>query len=108
MQDNNYLLEVRSQYEELPYPERNPLDELKRIEMTFYDGIDRINHICHSGHAGLRIRLLTDPPFGVIEIIDVTSFMDKKMRSSQLKSVDRRMEWRDLNHQISRLLSTHY
>ena len=59
MQDKSYLLEVRSQYEELPYPERKPLDELKRIEMIFYDGIDRINHICHSGlkdfTAGARI-----------------------------------------------------
>lgn len=49
MNDNNYLINVRSQYEELPYPERKPLDELKRILMTYFDGIDRINHICHGG-----------------------------------------------------------
>jgi len=49
MTDNNYLKNVRTQYEELPYPERDPQDEKKRIRMTIYDGIDRINHICHGG-----------------------------------------------------------
>jgi len=40
---------MRAQYEELPYPERKPLDETKRILMPMFDGIDRINHICHGG-----------------------------------------------------------
>jgi 2-polyprenyl-3-methyl-5-hydroxy-6-metoxy-1,4-benzoquinol methylase len=40
---------VRAQYEAFPYPERNPLDELKRLNLVLFNSLDRVNHICHVG-----------------------------------------------------------
>ena len=45
----DHLPDVRNQYEELPYPARNPLDELKRLQTIYYDCLDRINHHCYTG-----------------------------------------------------------
>jgi len=45
----NYLTEVRNQYEELPYPERNPEDEKKRLILSFLCCLDTVNHHCFKG-----------------------------------------------------------
>ena len=45
----DHLPKVREQYEELPYPVRNPLDEIKCLRTVYYDCLDRINHYGYSG-----------------------------------------------------------
>ena len=40
---------VQVQYEELPYPFRNPEDEKKEIQVTFGDCLDFVNHVCYGG-----------------------------------------------------------
>jgi 2-polyprenyl-3-methyl-5-hydroxy-6-metoxy-1,4-benzoquinol methylase len=47
----NFLPEVRNQYEKLPYPERNPEDEHKRLLGTNLDNLRKINHYCFKGSA---------------------------------------------------------
>lgn len=46
---NNYLSSVRDQYEELPYPARNPEDEKTRLVTTWLDDLPMINHYCFAG-----------------------------------------------------------
>jgi ubiquinone/menaquinone biosynthesis C-methylase UbiE len=45
----NYLPNVREQYEELPYPERKPADEKKRLIVPFLSRLDNVNHHCFRG-----------------------------------------------------------
>ncbi len=45
-----YLKKVRRQYEEFPYPPRNPEDEKKRLIFTVPDNLLRINHFCYGGN----------------------------------------------------------
>ena len=45
----NYIPEVRKQYEEFPYPERNPPDEVKQFWATYLSRLDAVNHFCHKG-----------------------------------------------------------
>jgi len=44
-----YLNNVGKQYEEYPYPERDPLDERKRLLPTMGDMLCHINHYCFEG-----------------------------------------------------------
>lgn len=39
----NYLKNVRNQYEQLPYPPRNPKDDLKKLIVPHADCLDKIN-----------------------------------------------------------------
>jgi len=59
MKDHNGFSKVRDQYEDYPYPARNPYDEKKYLHRIYLDCLDRINHYCHSGlndfSAGARI-----------------------------------------------------
>ena len=48
-QPDNYLREVRSQYEALPYPPCNPEDERKRMVLTWLEDLPMINHYCFAG-----------------------------------------------------------
>lgn len=45
----NYLKDVREQYEEYPYPYRNPQDEKKRLINTALDGLPYLNHVIYGG-----------------------------------------------------------
>lgn len=45
----NYIPEVRKQYEEFPYPERNPADEINRFHVTYLSRLDAVNHFCFKG-----------------------------------------------------------
>ena len=45
----HYLKDVRDQYEDYPYPKRDPENEKKSLQPTFYDPLDIINHYCFSG-----------------------------------------------------------
>ena len=47
--DNDYLSEVRNQYEELPYPPRNPKEEQNRLITTWLDDLPMISHYCFAG-----------------------------------------------------------
>ena len=40
---------VRTQYENYPYPERDPADERKRIRRTILCTLDVMNHYCFRG-----------------------------------------------------------
>ncbi len=40
----NYLSDVRKQYEEFPYPERNPKDEQARLVSSYMSRLDAVNH----------------------------------------------------------------
>lgn len=49
MKGENYLKEVRNQYENYPYPQRFPEEEKKRILRPFFDSLDLMNHFCFNG-----------------------------------------------------------
>ena len=49
-----YLQSVREQYEELPYPARNPDDESRRLIRTWLDSLPMINHYCFRGRQSFR------------------------------------------------------
>lgn len=49
MANKNITHNVREHYENLPYPERLPEDEKKRLLHTGLDSLDRINHYCFKG-----------------------------------------------------------
>ena len=45
----NYLPQVRSQYEALPYPPCNPQDDHQRLVLTWLEDLPMINHYCFAG-----------------------------------------------------------
>jgi len=49
MEHTPYLPQVREQYENFPYPLRNPDDEKKRLYPTTIECLDCINYYCFSG-----------------------------------------------------------
>ena len=46
---NNYLPDVRSQYEALPYPARNPQDDHQRLVRTWLEDLPMVNHYGFAG-----------------------------------------------------------
>lgn len=58
-QNGNYLADVREQYEQFPYPQRNPQDERKRLIVSHMTRLDAINHHCFNGRqdfeSGFRV-----------------------------------------------------
>ena len=54
MNDINYLEDVREQYENLPYPQRNPSDEANRLLETSLDFLPRMNHYCFAGKRNFK------------------------------------------------------
>jgi len=46
---SNYLEDVRDQYEDYPYPRRDPADEKNRLLLTHLDSVGKINHYCFKG-----------------------------------------------------------
>lgn len=49
MHDTNYLPDVRSQYEALPYPPCNPEDDHHRLDRTWLEVLPMLNHYCFGG-----------------------------------------------------------
>jgi SAM-dependent methyltransferase len=45
---------VRRQYEDLPYPQRNPEDEKTRLCQTSLDELSALNHYCYHGKKNFR------------------------------------------------------
>ena len=54
--ESNYLKEVKKQYEDYPYPHRNPNDEKKRILSSEHEYINIINHYCFNGKIPLYFK----------------------------------------------------
>jgi len=54
MTGGNYLTKVREQYENYPYPWRDPEDEKKRLVWTQLDALSKINHYCFRGKRDFR------------------------------------------------------
>ncbi len=54
MSISDHLPEVRRQYEDLPYPPRDPLDEKTRLIRTWLDELPMINHYCYGGRQTFR------------------------------------------------------
>ncbi|MCP4550313.1 MAG: class I SAM-dependent methyltransferase [bacterium] len=50
----NYLHEVKDQYEQLPYPPREPAEERERLLSTNLDHLEKINHFCFNGQESFR------------------------------------------------------
>jgi len=46
---SNYAPGVRAQYEEFPFPLRNPQDEIRGLIVTEQDSLGKINHFCFGG-----------------------------------------------------------
>ncbi len=51
---DNYLPQVRSQYEALPYPPCNPEDDRQRLVLTWLEALPMINHYCFAGKQSFR------------------------------------------------------
>ena len=50
----NYLPDVRSQYEALPYPPCDPEDDRKRLVLTWLEDLPMINHYCFAGRQSFK------------------------------------------------------
>ncbi len=50
----NYLKQVKEQYEDYPYPFRDPKDEQQRLVNTALDGLAYLNHHVYGGHQSFR------------------------------------------------------
>ena len=49
---SNYAPNVRAQYEDYPFPLRDPRDESKRLVVTELDCLAKLNHYCFGGRQG--------------------------------------------------------
>lgn len=56
MKSNQYISQVREQYEALPYPPRDPAEEKSRLVRTWLDDLAMINHYCFAGKQTFRGR----------------------------------------------------
>ena len=54
MTSSNDSPAVRAQYEELPYPPRDPREERQRLARTWLDDLPMINHYCFAGKQSFR------------------------------------------------------
>ena len=50
----NYLKAVRNQYEDFPYPTRNPEDERERLLRIGLCELPQLNHYCHQGRQDFK------------------------------------------------------
>ncbi|MEO5659985.1 MAG: class I SAM-dependent methyltransferase, partial [Polaromonas sp.] len=50
----NFLPKVKSQYESLPYPPRNPQDDRQRLVQTWLEDLPMINHYCFAGKQSFK------------------------------------------------------
>lgn len=49
MKNKNYLTQVRNQYENYPYPARNPLEEKRQLYISKSGSLDCLNYYCFAG-----------------------------------------------------------
>ena len=85
MNKENYLPDVKAQYEQLPYPPVNPLDEHKRLQRTWLEDLPMINHYCFAGRqrfdGGFRV-LVAGGGTG-----DATIFLAEQLRATNAEIV---------------------
>ncbi|MBT5845932.1 MAG: class I SAM-dependent methyltransferase [Verrucomicrobiales bacterium] len=103
----NYLEEVRAQYENYPYPMRNPNDEKKRLVIVNGDSLDQLNYYCYEGKEtfeGFRV-LVAGGGTGDGTIFLAEQFRDKNaeivhldMSSASVAMAKKRAETRGLNN----------
>lgn len=65
MENENYLKEVREQYENYPYPKRNPQKEKERFYCPVNEELTLLNHYCFGGDMPLS-KERTELPFRVL------------------------------------------
>ena len=49
MQNSKYIKEVKDQYEDFPFPLRDPTEEKQRLLRPGCDNLGLLNHICFEG-----------------------------------------------------------
>ncbi|MGJ9417946.1 class I SAM-dependent methyltransferase [Massilia sp. CMS3.1] len=85
MNNQNYLPDVKAQYERLPYPPVNPLDEHRRLQRTWLEDLPMINHYCFGGRQtftrGFRV-LVAGGGTG-----DATIFLAEQLRATNAEIV---------------------
>jgi 2-polyprenyl-3-methyl-5-hydroxy-6-metoxy-1,4-benzoquinol methylase len=54
MKNQNFLPDVKAQYEDLPYPPCDPRDEYKRLQRTWLEDLPMMNHYCYQGRETFR------------------------------------------------------
>lgn len=81
----NYLSEVKSQYEHLPYPPVDPQDEKKRLQRTWLEDLPMINHYCFQGRQNFRNGFRVLVAGGGTG--DATIFLAEQLRSTDAEIV---------------------
>jgi SAM-dependent methyltransferase len=85
MKSQNYLPDVKAQYEHLPYPPCDPKDEHKRLQRTWLEDLPMMNHYCYQGResfrAGFRV-LVAGGGTG-----DATIFLAEQLRGTDAQVV---------------------
>ncbi|WP_309684645.1 class I SAM-dependent methyltransferase [Polaromonas sp.] len=82
---DNYLAEVRNQYEALPYPPCNPQDELQRLAQTWLEDLPMINHYCFAGKQSFQHGFRALVAGGGTG--DATIFLAEQLRASNAQVV---------------------
>ncbi len=90
---DNYLPEVRNQYEALPYPARDPEDDHKRLVLTWLEDLPMINHYCFAGKQSFRNRFRALVAGGGTG--DATIFLAEQLRA--LKADDAQVVHLDMS-----------
>jgi SAM-dependent methyltransferase len=85
MKNQNYLPDVKAQYEHLPYPPCDPRDEYKRLQRTWLEDLPMMNHYCYQGREtfgkGFRV-LVAGGGTG-----DATIFLAEQLRGTDAQIV---------------------
>jgi len=85
MKNQNYLSDVKAQYEHLPYPPVNPQEEYRRLQRTWLEDLPMMNHYCYGGRQdftkGFRI-LVAGGGTG-----DATIFLAEQLRATNAEIV---------------------
>lgn len=85
MKSSQYVPQVRQQYEELPYPPRDPLEEKSRLIRTWLDDLPMINHYCFAGKQSFRDRFRVLVAGGGTG--DATIFLAEQLRHTDAEIV---------------------
>jgi SAM-dependent methyltransferase len=85
MNNENYLPDVKAQYERQPYPPVDPLDEHRRLQRTWLEDLPMINHYCFGGRQGF------DQGFRILVAGggtgDATIFLAEQLRATNAEIV---------------------
>jgi ubiquinone/menaquinone biosynthesis C-methylase UbiE len=85
MNNQNYLPDVKAQYEHLPYPPVDPQDERRRLQRTWLDDLPMINHYCFRGKQSFRNGFRVLVAGGGTG--DATIFLAEQLRSTDAEIV---------------------